>query len=89
MTPAAPWQAAAVALLGGDPSGARWANLGGTPLNATWRLDVGLDRFFVKTNTAALSAPKNSRMISDRPDPSSPAKPITSPRQSVMSKGFT
>lgn len=53
MTPAAAWQAAAVALLGGDPSGARWANLGGTPLNATWRLDVGLDRFFVKTNTAA------------------------------------
>ncbi len=53
MTPASVWQAAAVALIGGDARAARWVNLGGTPLNATWRLDAGSDRFFVKTNSAA------------------------------------
>jgi len=53
MTAASAWQAAAVTLIGGDPRAARWVNLGGTPLNATWRLDAGLDRFFVKTNSAA------------------------------------
>jgi hypothetical protein len=53
MTPASAWQAAAIALIGGDACTARWVNLGGTPLNATWRLDAGFDRFFVKTNTAA------------------------------------
>jgi len=53
MTPASAWQAAASALVSGDARAARWANLGGTPLNATWRLEVGVDRFFVKTNSAA------------------------------------
>ncbi len=53
MTPTPAWQAAAVALIGGDARAARWVNLGGTPLNATWRLDAGRDRFFVKTNAVA------------------------------------
>ena len=53
MTAASAWQAAAVTLIGGDPRATRWVNLGGTPLNATWRLDAGFDRFFVKINTAA------------------------------------
>jgi fructosamine-3-kinase len=50
---ASAWQAAASALIGGDARAARWVNLGGTPLNATWRLDAGRERFFVKTNSAA------------------------------------
>lgn len=53
MTAASAWQAAAVTLIGGDPRATRWVNLGGTPLNATWRVDAGFDRFFVKINTAA------------------------------------
>ena len=53
MTAASAWQAAAVTLIGGDARAARWVNLCGTPLNATWRLDAGLERFFVKTNSAA------------------------------------
>jgi len=53
MTAASAWQAAAVTLIVGDPRATRWVNLGGTPLNATWQLDAGFDRFFVKTNTAA------------------------------------
>ncbi len=47
------WQAAAVTLIGGDARATHWVNLGGTPLNGTWRLDAGFDRFFVKINTAA------------------------------------
>ncbi len=47
------WQAAAVTLIGGDARATHWVNLGGTPLNATWRLELGLERFFVKTNSAA------------------------------------
>jgi protein-ribulosamine 3-kinase len=45
-----PWQAAAVAGVGGRPGAARWINLGGTPLNGTWQLVADRDRFFVKTN---------------------------------------
>jgi len=48
-----PWQVAAVALLGGDPFAVRWANLGGTPLNGTWKLDASAGRYFVKTNVAS------------------------------------
>ncbi len=48
-----PWQAAAVAGVGGRPGTARWVNLGGTPLNGTWQLAADGDRFFVKTNSIA------------------------------------
>jgi len=47
------WQCAAVALLGGAASVACWADLGGSPLNGTWRLDIGRERYFVKTHAAA------------------------------------
>jgi protein-ribulosamine 3-kinase len=46
------WHAAAVAALDDEAGAARWANLGGTPLNGTWRLDTGCGRYFVKTNAA-------------------------------------
>lgn len=49
----ADWQPAIVATIGGDPREARFTNLGGTPLNGTWRLDAGNARCFVKVNTAA------------------------------------
>jgi fructosamine-3-kinase len=51
------WQAgaeAAVAAATGDPlAGPRWTDLGGSSLNATWRLDAGGGRWFVKANGAA------------------------------------
>jgi fructosamine-3-kinase len=47
------WQSAAVALIGGGAGTARWRDLGGTSLNGTWRLDLGSERYFVKTQAAA------------------------------------
>ena len=57
MTPPADWQAAAQAAAG-EQIGAqlrepRWARLGGSSLNATWRLDTAGERFFVKTNAVS------------------------------------
>jgi fructosamine-3-kinase len=48
-----PWQSAAVALIGGAASAARWADLGGSSLNGTWRLEIGRERYFVKTHAAS------------------------------------
>jgi fructosamine-3-kinase len=50
----APWQSAAAARIGGRPDAARWADLGGTSLGGTWRLDLGPGRYFVKTRAASL-----------------------------------
>jgi fructosamine-3-kinase len=50
MTTAAAWQAAVVDALGGGA--AQWSGGGGSALNATWRLDVGGARYFVKVNAA-------------------------------------
>ena len=44
------WQSAAVALIGGAANAACWAELGGSSLNGTWRLDLGRERYFVKTH---------------------------------------
>jgi fructosamine-3-kinase len=52
-TNALPWQQAVIRGAGGDARASRWTNLGGTPLNATWRLDTDARRLFVKTNAAA------------------------------------
>jgi fructosamine-3-kinase len=46
------WQCAAVALIGGAAKAACWADLGGSSLNGTWRLDLGRARYFVKTHAA-------------------------------------
>ena len=48
-----PWQQAVNRDAGGDTRASRWTNLGGTPLNGTWRLDAPARRLFVKTNAAA------------------------------------
>jgi len=50
MTTAAAWQTAVVDALGGGA--AQWSAVGGSALNATWRLDVGGVRYFVKVNAA-------------------------------------
>jgi fructosamine-3-kinase len=50
------WQCAAVALLGGAAGAARWTDLGGSSLNGTWRLEIGRERYFVKTHAAARRA---------------------------------
>ena len=47
------WQCAAVALIGGAASAPRWADLGGSSLNGTWRLELGPERYFVKTHAAS------------------------------------
>ena len=47
------WQCAAVALIGGAASVARWDDLGGSSLNGTWRLEIGGERYFVKTHAAS------------------------------------
>jgi protein-ribulosamine 3-kinase len=52
MTTTEAWQAAALAAIGGGHGTARWTDCGGSSLNATWRLDSGGDRYFVKVNTA-------------------------------------
>jgi len=44
------WQCAAVALLGGAAGAAHWIDLGGSSLNGTWRLEIGRERYFVKTH---------------------------------------
>ncbi len=50
------WQADAAAAIreatGAPPAAPRWSACGGSSLNATWRLDVAGERFFVKTNAA-------------------------------------
>jgi fructosamine-3-kinase len=50
------WQAAAaaaiVAAANAPASAARWTRCGGSSLNATWRLDAGALRSFVKVNSA-------------------------------------
>ncbi len=50
------WQSAAVALIGGAANAARWADLGGSSLNGTWRLEVGRERYFVKTHAISRMA---------------------------------
>jgi protein-ribulosamine 3-kinase len=47
------WQCAAVALIDGAAGAPRWADLGGSSLNRTWRLEVGRERWFVKTHAAS------------------------------------
>ena len=47
------WQCAAVALIGGAASSAQWVDLGGSSLNGTWRLELGRERYFVKTRAAS------------------------------------
>ena len=49
----ADWQCAAVALIDGAASAPRWADLGGSSLNGTWRLEIGCERYFVKTHAAS------------------------------------
>ncbi len=48
-----PWQHAAAALLGAGSGSASWHALGGSSLNATWRLDAAGRAFFVKSHAAA------------------------------------
>ena len=48
-----PWQFAAAALSGVDARSASWHALGGSSLNATWRLDAAGRAFFVKSHAAA------------------------------------
>jgi protein-ribulosamine 3-kinase len=48
MTTAAAWQTAVVDALGGGA--AQWSGGGGSALNATWRLEVRGERYFVKVN---------------------------------------
>ncbi len=56
----ADWQAGAAAAIcaaaGAPTSTARWSSCGGSSLNATWRLDVGDLRSFVKVNAVARAA---------------------------------
>jgi len=47
------WQSGAVALVGGAAGAARWTDLGGSALNGTWRLEIGRERYFVKTHDAS------------------------------------
>ena len=51
------WQGVAVAAIraatGESLDTPRWTSCGGSSLNATWRLDAGAARFFVKVNAAA------------------------------------
>ena len=60
MDGAAAWQADAAAAIGaaaGAPmTGVRWSPCGGSSLNATWRVEIGDERFFVKVNSVARSA---------------------------------
>jgi fructosamine-3-kinase len=57
MRASADWQAAAAGAvgtaIGAPPRAPRWERLGGSSLNATWRLDLAAGRFFVKTNGAS------------------------------------
>ena len=58
MSPDEPaWQADAAAAIraatGTSAAAPRWSSRGGSALNATWRLDLGGERFFVKVNAAA------------------------------------
>jgi protein-ribulosamine 3-kinase len=53
MTEVAPWQRAVLAAIGGGRGAARWTDCGGSSLNATWRLDLSGDRYFVKVNAAS------------------------------------
>ena len=47
------WQRAALAAIGERPHHATWRELGGSTLNATWRLDTPRFAYFVKVNRAA------------------------------------
>jgi fructosamine-3-kinase len=47
------WEHAAATDVGGDPDNARWTPLGGSALNATWRLEIAGARYFVKVSDAA------------------------------------
>ena len=47
------WQQAVIRDTGDDVHESCWTNLGGTPLNGTWRLDAPVRCLFVKTNAAA------------------------------------
>jgi fructosamine-3-kinase len=53
MTTNEAWQAAALDAIGAGRGAARWTNCGGSSLNATWRLDLAGDRYFVKVNAAS------------------------------------
>jgi protein-ribulosamine 3-kinase len=50
------WQGAAVALIGGAATAVCWVDLGGTPLSGTWRLEIGGERYFVKTHASSRRA---------------------------------